>query len=67
MNAWWQKGGWVPPSPRQPVEIKPNDPAYLVFNPTCKHERTSYDIHSCEHCQQHSLKARWALDHKPIV
>lgn len=49
---WWQNGGWREPQPRELVD-DPNY-VYIVFNPQCRHERTSYDLMNCDNCIAHS-------------
>lgn len=43
-----------------------NDTALVEFNPECQghHDRTSYDIVKCEHCQEYSRKLRESLSTK---
>ena len=50
---WWSKGAWQPPSPQPPTDVP-----LIEFNPTCKHDRTSYDIVNCNACQEFSVKVR---------
>lgn len=43
------------------------DNALVEFNPECAghHDRSSYDIVNCEHCQEYSRKLRESLSTKP--
>lgn len=48
---WWQSAPWREPDPvpAKPYDVR--DPLAGELNPTCKHERTSYDIMTCEACR----------------
>lgn len=63
--AWW-RGPWRAPDPES-YDREKHGPTG-EFNPACKHDRTSYDILTCDACINHTkqlehIRARAAKAH----
>lgn len=43
---WWELPAWREPSETPRQKLGP----LVMFNPQCKHQRTSYDIVNCDAC-----------------
>ena len=67
-ERYWQNGAWKEPAPRSPdavsstpAEIAASAALSVEFNPSCKHQRTSYDIMNCEECVAYTEAKRAGL------
>lgn len=46
---------WNPPAKRDPLD---GTGPFYYFHPRCRHERTSWDLMTCERCLRHSQEVQ---------